>query len=101
VAIIETIVEGYDVGQVNLWPGPTDSSRPVGRCYRGERVQVLGRSGEYVQVQTSSGARGWCADALSGRVDPGTLQVNRLPRRVGGRPGSARSNGPLSNPEAR
>lgn len=49
-------------GLVNVWDDYQSRSRVVARCKDGERVTVLRRSGDGVQIKTSGGVTGWVSD---------------------------------------
>lgn len=61
---ITTIVDGYDVKKVNLWPSPTNRNKKIAVCFNNEKVFVLGRSGDYSRVRTLDGRIGWCANGF-------------------------------------
>lgn len=66
---INTIVDGYDVKKINLWPNPADRTRIVASCTHNERVLVLDRKGDYTKVRTGSGKMGWCNTAFLVETD--------------------------------
>jgi len=49
-------------GVVNVWDDYETRGRVVARCKDGERVTVLRRSGNGVQIRTSGGATGWVSE---------------------------------------
>lgn len=49
-------------GLVNIWDDYQSRGRVVARCKDGERVTVLRRSGNGVQIKTSDGVTGWVSD---------------------------------------
>ncbi len=57
---INTIVDGYDVKVVNLWPSPSDRTRIIGKCVNDETVTILEYKGDYVKIRNTSGKIGWC-----------------------------------------
>lgn len=57
---INTIVDGYDVKEVNLWPSPTDRTKKISFCTCNEVVFVLDRKGDYSRVRNAMGKIGWC-----------------------------------------
>jgi len=57
-------INAYDadllIDPVNLWAKADTPSSVVGKIHHGDRVRVLARKGDRVQVETRSGVRGWC-----------------------------------------
>jgi len=54
----------------NLRSGPSTDYRRLGRLRQGQTVKLLGRSGDWYQVETSSGTKGWLHGELV-QVDAG------------------------------
>lgn len=46
-------------GLVNVWDNYQTRTRVVTKCADGERVTMLGRAGDGVEIRTGSGAHGW------------------------------------------
>lgn len=66
---INTIVDGYDVKKVNLWPSPTDRTRIITSCTLGETVIVVDRTGDFSRIRNASGKMGWCNTSFLADID--------------------------------
>lgn len=70
VGVINTTVDGIDIGFVNLWSEPVGEPQLslVGSCQNGENVLVVSEHNDYVMVE-KAGAIGWCNKAFVKYVD--------------------------------
>ena len=58
-----TMVDGYDVGHVNLWSSPDDSRYKVAELKNGEDVDIMMEDDPiYIKVRTKDGIIGWCRE---------------------------------------
>lgn len=56
---INADVDGARVDPVNLWPSPTNRSRPLARLRHGDSVGLISTQGDYAYVRAASGTEGW------------------------------------------
>ena len=59
-AYITTIIDGNDIGKVNLWDHKTDRDHVIISCTNNQKVTILEDDGAYVKCKTESGKVGWC-----------------------------------------
>lgn len=59
VTIDGTDSTGVRIETINVWNNYQTRSAVVARVRHGERVEMLGRSGDGVEIQTADGTRGW------------------------------------------
>lgn len=62
-------IDGRDVGgaiidPINVWDNYTTRGAVVARLHHGDRVQMIGQSGDGVQIQTDAGVRGWLTNTF-------------------------------------
>lgn len=57
-AYITTIVDGSDIGKVNLWNHKTERNIIVTSCLNNQKVTVLEDDGSYVKLKTADGKIG-------------------------------------------
>ncbi|HEU5088392.1 MAG TPA: SH3 domain-containing protein [Roseiflexaceae bacterium] len=53
-----------DISPINVWDDYQTRSRVVGQVRTGDRVRVVGRSGDGVQIELNDGTRGWVSAAF-------------------------------------
>lgn len=50
---------GGTIDPINVWDDYTARTQVVAKVHPGERVTLISRSGKGVQIETSTGVRGW------------------------------------------
>lgn len=77
----DDIVYINDTLRVGIRPRPDNHSNPLGLAVTGDKLEVLAREGNYVQVRTDSGLEGWIKKNYTTASLPTSAKLKQLQER--------------------
>lgn len=74
---------GYvnDTLRVGIRPQPNNKSKPLGLVVTGDKLEILARDGNYVQIRTDSGLEGWVKKNYITKNQPASARLKQMQER--------------------